>query len=1019
MRPELVYNRRVPSLPADDKLTGLAFDLLERYGLLRHAAPFFARESVPRVLDVGGATPPLWEGFTTLAGEWLPGAFAVAADPLPGRGLRPYVRARARALPFPDASFDLVASFDMLEHLPEEERAPSLREMLRVTRDGLLVLYPYDSPANRTVEKLLLDFVAARFHTAIPQLEEHRAMGLPDRAQVESFLASTGCAVVPFTQGNADVWLLMMMAQHSLRLSGQGALVESLNRRFNAGAAANDWAEPAYRAGALVSKRRTASELEDLLGRFRDPRGETTQPAAILPLCQLLLGGAPQAAGAAPGKGVEQRLDSLERRLDFLSHRVSAILESRTWRTLCDLGARAARLGRKLPGAGDRLQLVCDEPVAGDPTPWSGLAAVKGWALARSGVKSVEIQVDGAPPQLAHLGGPRPDVARLHPDVKDAARSGFSLHIDSASLENGPHNLRIRAVSAAGQVRELEIPVHVLQERTFESDYHRWIEQYEKDAAVALAGPQPLISVLTPVHDPAPSVLKSAIASVRAQRYENWELCLADDASTSPEVAAVLREASRQDPRIRVTRLERSGGVSAATNAALAMAQGEYVALLDHDDELASHALLRMAEAVSREPQAALYYSDEDLLDSLGRRHSPFFKPDWSPDLLLSENYICHLLMAPATLVREAGGFRSEYDGSQDYDLILRLTRLGRPIVHVPEVLYHWREGAGSAALEPTSKSYAIDAARRALEDHLRAAGVQARVVEGVAPGRWRVRYPIPENAGVSVLIASGGKVDVLRRNLDALASRTDYRDFEVVVIDNSRGPEIERLVRRWRGDGVEARLLDMRGRSFNYSALHNEAVKSCRRPLLLFLNDDTEALDPGWLTALVELAVRPEVGAAGAKLLYPDGRIQHAGVALGVYGVAGHSFRGLDGRRQHYFDFPDVIRNVSAVTAACLMLRRSVFEEAGGFDERALAVAFNDIDLCLRIGRRGYRVLYTPYALLTHYEAFSKNERDVTPHAAEVATMETRWGGILANDPFYSPNLSRETEAYLCRHRL
>ena len=270
----------------------------------------------------------------------------------------------------------------------------------------------------------------------------------------------------------------------------------------------------------------------------------------------------------------------------------------------------------------------------------------------------------------------------------------------------------------------------------------------------------------------------------------------------------------------------------------------------------------------------------------------------------------------------------------------------------------------------------------------------------------------------VGVLIASGGDLEVLRKNLDALASKTERRNFEVLVIDNSRGGEIERFVRRWRREGVEARYLDMRGQPFNYSALHNQAVERCQRPLLLFLNDDTEAAEPGWLTAMVELAVRPEVGAVGAKLLYPDGRIQHAGVALGIYGVAGHSFRGLDGRRQHYFDFPDVIRNVSAVTGACLMVRAAVFHEVGGFDERRFAVAFNDVDLCLKIGQRGYRVLYTPHALLYHHEAFSKGERDIRPHPAEVAEMQARWGRLLADDPFYSPNLTREGESYLCRRR-
>ena len=530
--------------------------------------------------------------------------------------------------------------------------------------------------------------------------------------------------------------------------------------------------------------------------------------------------------------------------------------------------------------------------------------------------------------------------------------------------------------------------------------YRRWIRRCEDNRIALVSGPR--ISVLMPVCDPPPACLARAIESVRAQTYRDWELCIADDASTSSAVRDLL--ARLRDPRIRVTFCPRRGGISSASNAALALASGEFIALLDHDDELDPHALAHLAQAVLDEPQANLLYSDEDKIDLRGRRFDPFFKPDWSPDLLLSENYVCHLLAARRALVNQAGGFRPEFDGSQDYDLTLRLSALARRIVHLPRVLYHWRSVPGSAAAGALNKPDAIAAAGRALAAHLAPA---ASVEPGLNPGRWRVRYPIPESARVSIIIASGGSVDVLRTNLDALAA-TDYRNYEIVVIDNSKSSAIEDFLR-----DRPVRYLDWRNKPFNYPAINNHAAAQCDAPLLLFLNDDTEALAPGWLTALVEHACRPEVGAVGAKLIYPDGRIQHGGVVMGLYGHCGHAFKGLHAARSHYFSLSDVVRNVSAVTGACLMTRAAVFREAGGFDEAAFPVAFNDIDLCLKIGALGYRILYTPHAQLRHHEAFSKTAEDLPPSAIELARLREKWKDVIARDPYYNPNLTTTREDY------
>ncbi len=549
--------------------------------------------------------------------------------------------------------------------------------------------------------------------------------------------------------------------------------------------------------------------------------------------------------------------------------------------------------------------------------------------------------------------------------------------------------------------------------------YAQWIQQFERrdDSLMRLKGrafvQRPLLSVLVPVYRPAPAELKRAIASVRSQSYSNWELCLADDGSGALAVA--------DDARIHVTRVERAAGLSAASNAALALARGEYVTLLDQDDELSPDALFHAVDAINHHPRAGFLYSDEDKIDAAGQRCDPFFKPDWSPDLLLSENYCGDLLVARRELVEQAGGFRPEYDGAQDYDLILRMSALTPEVAHIPRVLYHRRAAGGAAAGAAAGAGAGAGAeaeagaGRRAVEDHLRRLGAGATAVPGCGPGRLRVRYPIAPGSRAGILIPSGGNEGALRGCLESLESKTAYREYEVCVIDNSRGRKIERLVRSWKC-GHAVRYLDWRGRPFNYSAMNNAAARDGSAPLLVFLNDDVEVIEPGWLEAMIELGGRPETGAVGAKLLYPDGRIQHAGVALGILESAGHPFRRLDGRAHHYFDFPDVIRNVSAVTGACMLVRASAFEQAGGFDEALFPLSFNDVDLCLRLGQRGLRNVYTPHAVLMHHESLSRGPRNLIVDTAGCAAMRARWHDLLDADPYYSPNLTRHAEDYSVR---
>lgn len=563
--------------------------------------------------------------------------------------------------------------------------------------------------------------------------------------------------------------------------------------------------------------------------------------------------------------------------------------------------------------------------------------------------------------------------------------------------------------------------------------YQRWLKACEPQLAArhrqnrsALGEARaPLISVVMPVFNTPEPWLTRAIESVRSQTYEKWELCIADDASTASHISPLLARFAALDPRIKFIHRETNGHISAASNSALALATGEFVALLDHDDEFAPHALAEIAFALSENPSIDFLYTDEDKIDTRGRRFSPYFKPDWNPDLLFGQNYTCHLSVFRTSRLREIGGWRIGYEGSQDWDLTLRFAAGLEPsrIHHIPEVLYHWRAIPGSTALSLSEKrDYPTEAARRALTDRLQSDGVSAELLP-VKGGHWRVRHALPAvPPRVSIIIPTRNGLKHLRRCIHSLLERTDYPNFEIIVVDHlSDDPNILAFFREIRLQGV--RILAHPEAAFNFSAINNRAVPHTTGSILAFLNNDLEVINHDWLQEMVAQALRPEIGAVGAMLYYPDDSVQHAGVVLGVgarkgsLGVAGHAFkcytRGATGQRNRL----RLVQNYSAVTAACLVIRRSVFEEIAGFDEAHLAVAFNDIDFCLRVRAAGYRNLWTPFAELYHHESASRGHEDTSEKQArfgrEIVYMREKWGPILDADPAYNPNLTLAREDF------
>jgi len=540
--------------------------------------------------------------------------------------------------------------------------------------------------------------------------------------------------------------------------------------------------------------------------------------------------------------------------------------------------------------------------------------------------------------------------------------------------------------------------------------YEYWIKHVEQPAydvgAIARAIPdfhyKPKISVIMPVYNTPTELLDSAIRSVRMQHYENWELCICDDASPDVHVRPCLEDWQRQDSRIKVTFSSENEGISAASNRALQLASGEFVGLMDHDDELSKDALYEVVKLLQSQPQADMIYSDEDRLDPSGRRVWPFFKPGWSPEYMLACMYTCHFGVYRKRLLDEIGGFRVGFEGSQDYDLVLRVSEKTKSIHHIPKVLYHWRMIEGSAAASAEAKPYAYEAAKKALRQHLQRRQISADVVDGSLTSHYRIRFNPAGTDKVSIVIPAFGKRALLKACITSIESKTSYSNYEIVVVDRqSAAAQLRQEL-----SSRPHRIVPFEG-PFNSSRLINLAAKGTNGSYIILLSSNAEVISEGWIASMLGLCQQKEFVVVGAKLLYRDDLIEHAGFVLGLKGVAGRPLRKFPRNTRCGFDIASDMRNCSAVSAACMMVRKVTFEEVGGFDE-ALSAAHNDIDFCLRVRKAGYRIVWTPWAELYHDGCLPP---DVRRASREVKHLKQHWDNLLAYDPYYNPNLTLRHE--------
>lgn len=556
--------------------------------------------------------------------------------------------------------------------------------------------------------------------------------------------------------------------------------------------------------------------------------------------------------------------------------------------------------------------------------------------------------------------------------------------------------------------------------------YQNWVALYSSiddtkrlEISKELLGTKnlPKISVIMPVYNPDQQLLTEAIESVKNQLYPNWQLCIVDDCSSDKKVGKYLSKMASEDPRIKCYINEQNSHICVTSNNGLQLSDGEWVTFLDHDDLLSEDALFHVWTAISSNPKAKLFYSDEDKISIDGDRSDPNFKPEWNLGLALSYNMITHLAVYEAETVKQLGGLRVGFEGAQDYDLSLRFSEKldDNQIIHIPHILYHWRIHKGSTSFDNQVKPYALEAGQKALTEYCSRNNISADVK--ILDEFYKIEYALPKELPlVSIIIPTFNGYQILKTCIDSILEKSTYRNFEILIVDNqSNDVDTIDYLKKLESEN-NAKIISY-PHPFNFSALNNEAVKSANGPILAFINNDIEVITETWLEEMVQLAIQPDAGAIGAKLYYPDDTVQHAGVVTGLGGVAGHSMKHAHRHDRGYMKRLIVRSDLSAVTAACLVVRKAVFEEVNGFNETALTVAFNDVDLCLKIAEAGYRNIWTPFAELYHHESktrgFENTPSKQKRFTGEVEYMLATWGDRLKNDPAYNPNLTLDAENF------
>lgn len=973
------------------------FDSYERYALSAEIVGLlWPQEDRPaiRILDVGGH-------FSTLK-HFLPADTVLVADPKapPTYAYREsvafrsdgYVVALGGLLPFGDDSVDLCTAHDVLEHVPAPSRPDFLKDLLRVSKRFVVLNGPLNEPETVAAEQRLAQYWRTALGWERHPLEEHLQRGLPDRDSIESVLNEAGAEHIAIPNGNVALWLALMALKHSVIVFPDSEpLHETIDRTINRVLAPLDYGTPSYRVAYVIAKRKSDASS---LGRIRDAFASRTAggvEAATLEAIEPLVAGLERQAqrirthildDARSREEVARHRYEVERRLEALRQAVG------------EKDQMLHHLNKGIAWRDDVIARVTTEKENREETIRAQRERLEGLEEALQ-YSSGELNRILASRSVRLALGLRRRLRRLLPagTIRGRIYNGLAA-FGRRLLGRGPQTQPAAPTVEPPVASEPSDQAYEswLRERTIPAEQ---LDQQREDARKLVS--RPLISVVLPTWNPQAELLKGTVQSVLDQTYDRWELCIADGAS-GEDAERALRALEALDSRIRVRFLQRNEGIAGNTNRALDIANGEFVAFLDQTDVLAPDALYRVAMELNRDPDIDCLYSDWDILAADGSsRRDPFFTPEWSPDLLLSVNFMTHLSVVRRRLVEEAGRLRGELDGAQDWDLLLRVTERTDRIVRIPRILYHWRADPSSALGH--GKPYVAAAQERAVREHVERIGSDA-TVERI--DRFiRVRWPVA-GSRVSIIIPTKHNRELLLRCLRAI-ERSSYREREVIVVETAGRTEEREAWYLTLEDEFSFRLLWWE-KPFNYSAVNNWAVEQATGDVLLFLNDDTEPVTEDWLEELVGWISRPEIGAVGAQLLAPDGSIQHGGVVIGLGGFADHLFRGGYPGQWTRLGNTSWYRNLLAVTGACLAIRRDVFERVGGWDE-AFLLTGSDVELGLRIRRAGLRVVCTPFAPVRHLEAATRG-----PEVPEEDYHTSFWHYqpfLFGGDPYYNPNLS------------
>ncbi len=1035
-------------MPENNLLT-LPPDLYSRNTIIAYLIGKLLDRTDYRVLDVGGKDSRLHE-FLSAESRY------VLLDKLPAKPPFnfTYIVADARKIPFSDKNFDVVVASDMLEHVEQIDREKVLDEMLRVSKKYLILGAPFMNSLVERAENYVREQYLQNSGAEHPFLIEHDRYGLPDEEKTDAMLAAKGLNFIKINEGNLMNWYIQQLYTGTHYGEDMGNGFSKFSRYYNEHLnELGGLREPTYRIIYVISKEEAPSKAEiltDLHARhtwkaetfmellkiaFDDLRKLTERKKHDIKVLKGEVESRKNELAAFKTKS-EETLEIARKSVDAHRH---AIIELRNF-----LGEKERTLQyikQVLLDKAEQLETLAKEKneilAQADQLSQTIKQYKEYYAIVSEENFALKIQNENLKQELeAKAEEIKAGAAEL-----EAVKTDLASH--SRELLKVINSRAWKLITAYGKVKQALVikPWRMLKKgfgilfglgiktfwqrlsakfkKTFFRNkaanpyelFYRKSRLDEKSileikARIKNFSYQPTVSIAMPVYNIEEKLLNKAIESVKKQLYPKWELCLCDDASTDLSLKETLSRHAREDKRIKVTFRKERGGIAAATNGAVKMASGAYVCFMDDDDELAETALFEVVGAL-QENKYDLIYSDEDKIDAKGKYCEPFFKPDWSPDLLLSNNYICHLAVYRRKLLDDLQGMRTGFDGSQDYDLVLRATEITANIKHIPKVLYHWRKVKGSTAGDINAKPYALTAAKKALEEAIKRRKIYAEIQEGKWTGSFRARRGLQKKPLISIIVPFHDKADLLQRCVESVLAKSTYPNYELLLVDNnSRDPETKKYLQQAERD-ERVRLVNY-DLPFNFSALNNWAAASqAAGEILVLLNNDTEVISPDWLENMLEHALRPEVGAVGAKLIYPNNSIQHAGVIIGLNGIANHAFNRVQSDDNGYFGQLNVVRNYSAVTGACMMIRKDLYLEMGGLDENNLRVAFNDVDLCLRLRQKGCLIVYTPYAELYHHESAS---RGFEVSIDEIAYMQKKYGELITHgDPYYNPNLSRE----------